>query len=160
MIRNAVLHLFNEQPLFADLYRLPEAADVGLVCTNLRLKNGGRPVFIDDIGATFFIPYGQIRFVEIPAASMAAAGAAPAPGTPAVAPVRSALVPVGGAAPGEDRPVPGEGGVEGPDGATAAPGDATETPGGGATGPEVEAEPESDADLELDEDFLRRIRDI
>jgi hypothetical protein len=160
VIRNAVLHLFNEQPLVADLYRAPDPADVGLVCTNLRLKNGSRPVFIDEMSATVFIPYGQIRFVEIPAASMAAAGAAPAAGTPAVAPASSALVPVAGAAAGEDGPVPGAGGVEGSGSVTAAPGDATDAPGAGATGQEVGVEPESDADLELDEDFLRRIRDI
>src|SRR5512135_2912386 len=145
MIRNAVLHLFNEQPLVADLYRVPDPADVGLVCTNLRLKNGSRPVFIDEMSATFFIPYGQIRFVEIPAASMAAAGATPASGMPAVGPAPTALVPVGGAAPGEDGPVPGEGGVEGSDGVTAASGDATGAPGDGATGPEIDAEPGSDA---------------
>ena len=62
-----------EQPLIADLFDLPSADDVGLLCTNLRMMDGKRPIFIDQIEATFFFPYHVIRFVEIPK------GAAPAP---------------------------------------------------------------------------------
>ena len=50
----------------ADLYEAPSSGDVGLRCTNLRLKNGKRPVFVDDIGSIFFVPYLHIRFLEIP----------------------------------------------------------------------------------------------
>ena len=67
----AVLHIENEQPLLADLYRLPEPTDVGLLCTNLRLLNGKRPVFIDDVRSVFFFPYRIIRFIEIPSSAMA-----------------------------------------------------------------------------------------
>jgi hypothetical protein len=107
MIRNAVIHIINEQPLRADLYEMPTASDVSLVCTNLRTMNGTRPVFADDMNSVFLFPYDHIRFVEIP------------PGA-----------------------------------------DATRS----ATTPEVAArepapEPEEEADLEIDEDFLRRIRD-
>lgn len=160
MIRNAVLHLFNEQPLVADLYRAPDPADVGLVCTNLRQKNGSRPVFIDDIRATFFIPYGQIRFVEIPAAAMAAADASTASGTPVAAPGPSALVPVDGEAAPADRPVPEAGGAGSPGDGTHGPGDGAQVPGSGAVEREAGPDAEPDTDLELDEDFLRRIRDI
>ena len=66
MIRNVVVHLNGEQPLVADLYEAPSSGDVGLRCTNLRLKNGKRPVFIDDIRSIFFFPYLHIRFLEIP----------------------------------------------------------------------------------------------
>ena len=76
VIRNAILHLNNEQPLLADLYDAPAPGDVGLRCTNLRQMNGKRPVFVDDIKAIFFFPYLHIRFVEIPPASMASSGAA------------------------------------------------------------------------------------
>ena len=69
MIRNVVLHINNEQPLLADLFELPNAADVGLRCTNLRTMNGKRPVFVDDINSVFFFPYLHIRFVEIMPAS-------------------------------------------------------------------------------------------
>ncbi len=66
MIKDAVIHLFNEQPLVADLAELPEPRDVSLVCTNLRTMNRKRPIFVDDSASTFVFPYSQIRFLEIP----------------------------------------------------------------------------------------------
>jgi len=112
VIRNAVLHLNNEQPLLADLFEPPSPGDVGLRCTNLRLMNGRRPVFVDDSASIFFFPYLHIRFVEIP------------PGA------------IGG----------GDGSKALVEPATAA-GEAPEL---------AEAEP----DLDIDEDFLRRIREV
>ncbi len=103
MIRNAVIHIANEQPLLADLFRMPEPGDQGLLLTNLRTLSGTRPVFIDDSAGTFFFPYRFIRFVEIPA--------------------------------------------------TAASGTVDEVSG-------VQVAGEPDEDLDLDEDFLRRIREV
>jgi hypothetical protein len=74
VIRNAILHLNNEQPLLADLFELPGNNDVGLRCTNLRMMNGKRPVFVDAIASIFFFPYLHIRFVEIPPAAAAETG--------------------------------------------------------------------------------------
>ena len=112
MIRNVILHLNNEQPLLADLFEPPSPADVGLRCTNLRMMNGKRPVFIDDSASIFFFPYLHIRFVEIP------------------------------------------------------PGAHTNDETGLITSPVEEAHhaaipatPEQEPDLEIDEDFLRRIRE-
>ncbi len=70
MIRNVVVHIANEQPLLADLFDLPAATDAGLLCTNLRAVDGKRPVFIDRIESTFFFPYRAIRFLEIPAGAL------------------------------------------------------------------------------------------
>ncbi len=70
MIRNAVLHINNEQPLLADLFALPETSDVAILCTNLRSMNGSRPVFVDAIDSTFLFPLVHIRFVEIMASSV------------------------------------------------------------------------------------------
>jgi hypothetical protein len=110
MIRNAVIHIINEQPLLADLFDVPTSADVSLVCTNLRTMNGSRPVFADHIESTFVFPFDHIRFVEIP---------------------------------------------QGSDGTrVAAAGEET------AAAPEPAAEAEEEADLEIDEDFLRRIREV
>jgi hypothetical protein len=117
VIRDAVLHIENEQPLLGDLYRLPEPTDVGLLCTNVRMLDGRRPIFIDHIESSFFFPYRIIRFIEIPAAS--AGGSA--------------------AGDGADR----AGTEDGDDAMTAA------TLVGVA-----------EADLELDEDFLRRVKEI
>lgn len=108
MIRNAVIHIANEQPLVADLFDMPTASDVGLVCTNLRTLAGKRPVFIDAVDSIFIFPFIHIRFVEIPSRS------------------GSDLVPVDEVA------------------APAPPPEATEP----------------EAELELDEDFLRRVREV
>jgi hypothetical protein len=73
VIRNACIHVANEQPLLADLYDLPSADDAGLLCTNVRSMDGKRPVFIDQTSSTFFFPYHIVRFIEIPEATMATA---------------------------------------------------------------------------------------
>jgi hypothetical protein len=66
MIRGAVVHMVGQQPILVDLQALPAASDVALICTNLRDTSGKRPSFVDAIDSTFIIPYGQIRFVEVP----------------------------------------------------------------------------------------------
>lgn len=116
MIRNVILHLSNEQPLLADLFEPPSPGDVGLRCTNLRMMNGKRPVFVDDSASIFFFPYLHIRFVEIPP----------------------------GAQPNDETGLITSSVVE----ADRTAGPATPRP-----------EPEPEADLEIDEEFLRRIRE-
>lgn len=69
IVRNAVIHVSNDQPLVADLFGMPSAADVALVCTNLRTLDGKPPVFVDAPDSVFVFPLAHIRFVEIPAAS-------------------------------------------------------------------------------------------
>jgi hypothetical protein len=87
VIRNAVVHLLNEQPLLADLFEMPKPLDQGLLCTNLRTMDGKRPVFVDRLESTFFFPYLHIRFVEIvPASGAIAEVAAPAEAARAPAP--------------------------------------------------------------------------
>lgn len=73
VIRDAVLHLFNEQPLVADLFEMPGPGDLALICTNLRMLNRKRPIFVDDSASTFLFPLSQVRFVEIPPAAGPAA---------------------------------------------------------------------------------------
>ena len=118
MIRNVILHLNNEQPLLADLYEPPSPGDVGLRCTNLRMMNGKRPVFVDDIKSVFFFPYLHIRFVEIPPHAIS--------GTDATMDLLAEAEAETGDAPRNQPPPP----------------------------------PEVEADLEIDEDFLRRIREV
>ena len=107
VLRNAVIHLNNEQPVLADLFQVPSPQDVAVLCTNLRTPDGKRPVFIDQTESIFLLPLAHIRFIELPGVGVA--GASP----------RS--------------------GVAGPGTAHGAP----------------PPEPE----LEIDEEFLRRIRD-
>lgn len=132
MIRNVVIHIANEQPLLADLFDVPSAEDAGLLCTNLRAMDGKRPVFIDHIESTFFFPYHVIRFLEVPSGAV-------------------------------ERHL-AEGGRVGSPVATARPGTAGDAVELGASmlPVVVGAEAEADDDLgeEIDEEFLRRIRDI
>jgi len=72
VIRDAVIHMNNEQPLVCDMRELPDTADVGLLCTNLRLVDGRKPTFIDATDSWFLIPYHIIRFVEVPLTSVEA----------------------------------------------------------------------------------------
>lgn len=108
MIRDAVIHLLNEQPVVADLLAAPEPADLNLICTNLRTLDGRRPIFVDDSASTFVFPYRHVRFLEIRADRTAAKDA---------------------------------------DGSAAA---------GGGAGPSAAPETE----LEIDEEFLRKIREV
>ena len=109
MIPNVVIHINNEQPLLADLFALPTAADACLVCTNLRTLNGKRPVFADRSDSLFLFPLVHIRFVELPPDALSTAAALPATTS---------------------------------------------------SHPEPEAPHEAVEELELDEEFLRRIRDV
>ena len=113
VIKNAVLHIANEQPLLCDLFELPNPSDVALRCTNLRMLDGKRPVFIDDTSSVFIFPYLHIRFVEVPPAAAATTG------LPIQMPVAAAV--------------------------------------GAPQLPEPAGE---DGELEIDEDFLRRIREV
>ena len=113
VIRNAIIHIQNEQPLLADLFEAPGPGDIGLRCTNLRTNDGKRPVFIEESGSVFFFPYLHVRFIEIPAKSIT--GSDP---SFALEVVETMQLPA---------PV---------------------------------AEPEPEPDLEIDEDFLRRIREV
>jgi hypothetical protein len=113
VIRNAVIHIINEQPLLADLYELPSPTDVGLRCTNLRTMDGRRPIFVDRSESVFIFPYLHIRFVEVPPS---------------------------------DVGLVADGGGEAESMLTAPP-----EAGNGAA--------DTDIDLEIDEDFLRRVRE-
>ena len=69
LIRDAVLHLHNEQPLLVDLFSLPTSADSCVVCTNVRTMAGKRPLFVDRSDSFFLFPLPHIRFVEVPASA-------------------------------------------------------------------------------------------
>ena len=91
VIRDAVIHLVGEQPLMADLPKAPLPGDIALVCTNLRMMNQKRPIFVEDGASTFVFPYSQVRFVEI---RSGAAAPTPAPQLPAASTVDSADLPL------------------------------------------------------------------
>ena len=111
MIKNVVVHIASEQPILVDVYEMPGPTDISLVCTNVCMLDGKKPLFIDHTSSTFVFPYLHIRFIEMLAGT--------ATGLP-------------------DQPF-------------------DETAAGLAEAAENE-DPETD--LELDEDFLKRIRDV
>jgi hypothetical protein len=123
VIRNAVLHLHNEQPLLADLPTEPAPGDAALICTNLRTMDGKRPFFVDSSASTFVFPLLHLRFVEIPAvvASPPHGGEA-SPGQPSEEPAGSRTLALPAAAP---------------------------------AGEQAEVD-----DIELDEELLRRVREL
>jgi hypothetical protein len=84
--------------------------------------NGKRPIFIDDSASYFSFSLTVVRFVEVPAASVRAAGG--------VNP-EMGLVPVGDADDGASR-----------------------------GSPDVIAGRPPESELEIDEDFLKRVRDF
>ncbi len=67
MIRDAILHLLNEQPLLVDLPALPAAGDTCVLCSNVRTTAGKRPVWVDRGEHLFVFPLSQVRFLEVPA---------------------------------------------------------------------------------------------
>ena len=65
MIKGAIVHLLNEQPIVVDLLEMPQTGDNGLLCTNVRTLDGRQPIFVDRGDSTFFFPYLNVRFLEI-----------------------------------------------------------------------------------------------
>jgi len=134
VIRNVCIHVNNEQPLLVDLFDLPASTDAGMLCTNVRTLDGKRPVFIDTIGATFFFPYHVIRFVEIPVGALDGRTPSPVEDAGDTALDGAPQAPVEPLPEDQRLPVPVAAGS-------------------------VDAD-DDDAELEIDEEFLQRIRDI
>jgi hypothetical protein len=137
MIRDVVLHMQGDQPMVADIESLPTAGDNTLVCTNLRTIEKRKPLTVDRTDSVFIIPLIFIRFIEIPRAAILAAGFGATGGKRAPAlPAGSVVV----------TPPPRS--------------EATGVPL--VEGPAPAEEPEEEdpyADLEPDEELLRRIRE-
>ena len=139
MITNVCIHVENEQPLLCDLYDLPTSADAGLLCTNVRSMDGKRPVFIDQASSTFFFPYHVIRFLEIPERQMAGRRVPSGRRVAAARPASDDLP--------EDETFDTDEPID----------DASRLPVAVGAPDEANAE---DLELEIDEGFLQRIRDI
>ena len=137
MIRNVILHLQGELPMKADIESLPTAADVGLLCTNLRTTEGRKPISTEFLDSVYLIPFTVVRFIEIPRESIETASTGPAP----------RQIPADAAAPGRNTVV-----------VTPPP-----PPSRGVTEPPAPKEPPPEEvkleDLEPDADLLRRIRE-
>lgn len=65
MIRDAVLHLIDDQPILVDLFEMPTPRDNAVLGRNVRTLDGKRPSYIERSESTFVFPYGGIRFIEL-----------------------------------------------------------------------------------------------
>ena len=67
MLRNAVLHLANEQPLLADLFEMPTSGDVDRAPARIsgRSMANGRSSSTT-LKSVFVFPYHRVTFIEIP----------------------------------------------------------------------------------------------
>jgi hypothetical protein len=128
--------------LLADLYSLPANWDVAVLCTNLRELNGKRPVFADHIESDFLFPLLHLRFIEMAPGSIEGSGEVRSDGRPVR---RDERIAASDGASSDD----GAGADEHPRLPAGAP-VATSTAGG---------TPDAESDLDIDEDFLRRVRD-
>ena len=60
-----ILHLVNEDPILAEMERMPDPTHQSVVLTNPRRRDG-RPVHYITHGATVFIfPWTRISFIEV-----------------------------------------------------------------------------------------------
>ncbi|MDP9481923.1 MAG: hypothetical protein M3P84_01725, partial [Chloroflexota bacterium] len=50
---------------------LPTATDNLIICQNLRMMNGNRPIFVDESASTFVFPMEFVRFIEVPPKALA-----------------------------------------------------------------------------------------
>lgn len=65
MIRDAVLHLMDDQPILIDLFAMPTPQDTAVLGRNVRTLDGKRPAYVEKGESTFVFPYGGIRFIEL-----------------------------------------------------------------------------------------------
>ena len=66
MIRAAIIHLQGKLPVVADLRAAPRSSDQGVICTNMRTRDGKQPSFIEDSSGWFLIPMHEITVIELP----------------------------------------------------------------------------------------------
>jgi hypothetical protein len=70
VIRNATIHFSGRLPLVADLRALPAPADLSVLATNVRTRDGKRPSFADATDSWFVIPLREVLVIELPQAAM------------------------------------------------------------------------------------------
>jgi len=65
MAYEVILHLFNEDPVLAEIENLPDPTHQSIIVTNPRRRDGKALHYVTE-GATHFIfPWTRISFVEI-----------------------------------------------------------------------------------------------
>ncbi len=65
MAHTVLIHLLNEEPVVAEMERLPEPSDQVLIASNVRRRDGREvPFLLPEAGLVIF-PYSRIQCVEV-----------------------------------------------------------------------------------------------
>ena len=60
-----VLHITNEDPVVAEVDRLPEPTDQIITVNNPRLRDGKDLHYLEDETTAMIIPWHRVNFVEV-----------------------------------------------------------------------------------------------
>lgn len=65
MALEVVIHVLNEDPILAEIERLPDPKDQALILTNPRRRDGRPLHYVTEGAAAFIFPWTRISFVEV-----------------------------------------------------------------------------------------------
>lgn len=72
MARKVIVHLLNEDPILAELERIPEPTDATIQIFDARRKDGKPVQYLSDGATTVIFPMHRISSIEVFAEEMAA----------------------------------------------------------------------------------------
>ncbi len=65
MAYTVIVHLVNEDPLLAEMERLPESGDVTIALSNARRRDGRMPHYISQGVTEIILPMHRVNFIEV-----------------------------------------------------------------------------------------------
>jgi hypothetical protein len=65
MAYTVILHIQNEDPLLAEMDELPKPADMFVMVSNIRKRDGSRVNNIDMEAERFMYPWTRVNFIEV-----------------------------------------------------------------------------------------------
>ena len=65
MAFEAILHLYNEDPIRVDIEKLPDPTHMSLIVLNPRRLDGRALHYITEGATTFIFPWSRVSFVEV-----------------------------------------------------------------------------------------------
>lgn len=65
MAHTVLIHLLNDEPVLAEMDRLPEAADQVMIVTGVRRMDGQEVAFLQPSAGTVIFPWARIQCVEV-----------------------------------------------------------------------------------------------
>ncbi len=60
-----ILHLHNEDPILAEIEKLPDPADQSIVITHPRRRDGQSLHYVTEGATAFIFPWTRISFIEV-----------------------------------------------------------------------------------------------